>query len=49
MSQSFTSMDARTHRDEYGTYELLIKDAYTIRKYTNGTVHYNHPNDKDAL
>ena len=49
MSQSFTSMDAGTHRDEYGTYKLIIKDAYTIREYTDGTVHYNHPDDKDAV
>ena len=47
-SQSFTIKDARTHKDEYGTYKLIVKNGYTIREYTNGTVHYNHPDDKDV-
>ena len=39
MSQSFTSMDARTQRDEYGEYEIIEHDGYTVKHYKSGTLH----------
>jgi len=40
MSQSFTSMDARTQRDEYGEYEIIEHDGHTIKHYiASGTLH----------
>ena len=40
MSQSFTSMDARTHRDEYGEYEILEHEGHTVKHYiASGTLH----------
>jgi len=40
MSQSFTSMDARTQRDEYGEYEIIEHDGYTVKHYImTGTLH----------
>ena len=40
MSQSFTSMDARTQRDEYGEYEIIEHDDHTVKHYiASGTLH----------
>ena len=40
MSQSFTSMDARTQRDEYGEYEIIEHDGHTVKHYiASGTLH----------
>ncbi len=40
MSQSFTSMDARTQRDEYGEYEILEHEGHTVKHYiASGTLH----------
>ena len=40
MSQSFTSMDARTQRDEYGEYEIIEHDNHTVKHYiASGTLH----------
>ncbi len=40
MSQSFTSMDARTQRDEYGEYEIIEHDGYQVKHYiASGTLH----------
>ena len=40
MSQSFTSMDARTQRDEYGEYEIIEHDGCQVKHYiASGTLH----------
>ena len=40
MSQSFTSMDARTQRDEYGEYEIIEHDGHIVKHYiASGTLH----------
>ena len=39
MSQSITSMDARTQRDEYGEYEIIEHDSHIVKHYKSGTLH----------
>ena len=40
MPQSFTHMDAGTQRDEYGEYEIIEHDGYTVKHYImTGTLH----------
>lgn len=40
MSQSFTSMDAGTQRDEYGEYEIIEHNGYQVKHYIqSGTLH----------
>ncbi len=40
MSQSFTSMDAGTQRDEYGEYEIIEHDGCQVKHYiASGTLH----------
>ena len=40
MSQSFTNMDARTQRDEYGEYEIIEHDGCQVKHYiASGTLH----------
>ena len=40
MSQSFTSIDAGTQRDEYGEYEIIEHDGYQVKHYIqSGTLH----------
>ena len=45
MSQSFTSMDARTQRDEYGEYEIIEHDGYTVKHYIASGMLHSIPKD----
>ena len=45
MSQSFTSMDARTQRDEYGEYEIIEHDGHTVKHYIASWTLHSIPKD----